>query len=245
MIQIHRGLIALTPLFIAAICLVAPASAQSQAQGVLKGKIHENGVIKPDKGQSPGRNNWKDKEDPFDDDDQNELEIQKNDAFNGATNSAANGAAPKFEKPHNLKVKEGGSPPQPSVNDPDSSKEMTVAWDIWHKRVAEAVFMKVQMLAGSTLSNSPPLLAQVIYTVSRDGRIDNIRILQSSQDLMYDTVIQTAIKSMQGSPLVQFPQGSKRTTVEKMSTFSHNFGGPAGYKYLMNDQERLQNGRKP
>lgn len=218
--------------------------------GLLKGNIRQDGFLRPTKADPA---DVRDRGDPFGADGQDQF---ASDDFDSQP--------ARSEKPFDLNVKQHNAPRAPVAtqslpskprlpaqaqqartipNDPDSSQELMLAWDDWHKRVAEAVFIKVQTLAGTALMRSPPLMAQVGYTVSKDGRIGNVQMLQPSQNSFYDEIIMTAVRSMETSPLLQFPPGSKRMTVQKFSTFQHNWGGPSGYRYLMNDQETVQGGK--
>lgn len=231
---------------------------------VLKATVREDGFIKPERGPSLNRNDMKQKGDPFGSDGQDPFEAppeafevqtpkpekpfnlqaqDENAPFQGQNMPGVSDEAPppmQEQQPMPAQVQQDERPINP--NDPDQSQEMQLAWDMWHKRVAEAVFIKVQTLAGATLKRTQPLIAQVAYVVTRDGRVGNIRMFQKSGNLFYNAMICTSIQSMQGSPLLQFPQGSRRMMVEKNSTFRHNWGQGQGYRYLMGDKERLQTG---
>ncbi|HEY9788038.1 MAG TPA: TonB C-terminal domain-containing protein [Candidatus Obscuribacterales bacterium] len=130
--------------------------------------------------------------------------------------------------------------PQMRPNDPDNSQEMQLAWDEWHRRVAEAIFTKIQAFAGTILKRSQPLKGVVAYTVTRDGQIVNVRMLQPSPNIFYNAIILRAITSTAGSPVLQFPMGSRRMVCEKVSTFSHNTGGPEGFRSIVGDRETMR-----
>ncbi len=125
-------------------------------------------------------------------------------------------------------------------NDPDNAPDMQLAWDMWHKRVAEAVYMRFNSLATMAFKRSKPLACMVSYTVTRDGRIINAKILQGSDSMMFNTMLVGVINSLNGNPILQFPPGSRRQMVEKGGTFQHNFGQGQGYKYTTGDRETLR-----
>jgi hypothetical protein len=132
-------------------------------------------------------------------------------------------------------------------NDPDSgSQALKLAWDQWHHNVAQAVYQRYTTYSNLAFSHSPPMSVTVSYTVSRDCQVSNIRLMQKSPNLMYNTLILTVVKSLNGDVgLLTFPQGSRRQSVEKAGTFSVNTG-IEGFKYLTGDQETInkQNQRR-
>lgn len=129
---------------------------------------------------------------------------------------------------------------QMQPQDPDSSPEMQVAWDLWHKRVASAIYTRFNFLAKLAFRHSPPLLCQVSYVVSRDGQIQNIQVQQKSTNVLFNVIVFQTVKSLNGDiNLLQFPPGSRRMFVPKLGTFTQNYGGD-GFKYTVGDRETLQ-----
>lgn len=136
------------------------------------------------------------------------------------------------------------APPQQvqhNPNDPDSGNpQLQLAWDAWHKRVAEAIFVRYNFFAKAAFSHSPPLLCHVSYVVTRDGHIQALDMKQKSNNVLYNVLVFQAVKSLDGDiNLLQFPQGSRRQFVPKVGTFAQNYGAN-GFKYTTGDQERLQ-----
>lgn len=129
-------------------------------------------------------------------------------------------------------------------NDPDG-QEMKLAWDEWHRRVAEAIFNQISTAAKTMLPRSQPLVCVINYTVTRDGRVVNVKLQQNSPSIIYNGMVYAVVARMSGNPVLQFPQGSKRMSVDKISTFGHNNGGPTGFRSITGDQEtmRMQNRR--
>lgn len=137
-------------------------------------------------------------------------------------------------------------PTQPrnlQAQDPESVGQMKLAWDMWHKRVAEAIYIKYNRLATVAFKRSRPMAAQVAYTVTRNGQITNVRLVQRSPNLIYNTMIFGVLKSMNGNPILTFPQGSRRMTVDKTGTFYCNYINNSGYKYTTGDTETIKNQR--
>lgn len=125
-------------------------------------------------------------------------------------------------------------------SDPDSTPEMKLLWDAWHRRVAEAVFIRYSSLANAGFANSPPIGAIAAYSVSRDGRISNVRLNQKSPNPLYNACIIMAIQSLNGNMAVlQFPPNSRRMSVEKLGQFTQNYGQQVGFKNVVGDQETI------
>ena len=129
---------------------------------------------------------------------------------------------------------------QGNLNDPDAANPaMQLAWDAWHKRVAQEIYMRFNALAQRAFQRSKPLACQVAYTVTKDGQITNIRILRKSSNLIFNSMMFMVLKSMNGNPVLCFPPGSSRSFVEKGGTFSWNYG-VQGFKYTTGDREQIQ-----
>jgi hypothetical protein len=133
-----------------------------------------------------------------------------------------------------------GGPPNLQRQDPDSSPELKIAWDEWHKRVAQAIYMRYNAMAQLAFRYSRPLEAYVSYTVTRDGRVLNVQLQRKSPNIAYNTMILLVVNSISGQKdLLAFPQGSRRMTVEKGGMFMQNCGAQ-GFKYITGDGETVR-----
>jgi hypothetical protein len=132
-------------------------------------------------------------------------------------------------------------PPQTvNQNDPDSSPDMQLAWDVWHHRVAEAIYQRFNFLAKLGFKHSPPLLCKVSYVVTRDGQVGNVQVQENSPNMLFNIIVVQTVKSLNGDvALLSFPQGSRRQFVPKVGTFTQNYGGD-GFKYTLGDKETIQ-----
>ncbi len=127
--------------------------------------------------------------------------------------------------------------------DPDG-QALKVAWDDWHNRVAGAIFSQIGPAAARKIPRSEPLICVVNYTITKDGRVKNVHLQQKSSSSMYNDMVVSVVKGMAGNPVLQFPEGSRRMTVDKLSTFKHNARGPNGYQYITGDQETVKTQHK-
>ncbi len=136
---------------------------------------------------------------------------------------------------------QAGTQTNGNPNDPDAnSQALQLAWDQWHHNVAQAVYQRYTTASNLAFSKSPPLSVSVSYTVTRDCQIQNIRLTQKSPNMLFNMLIMTVLKSINGdTALLTFPQGSHRMSVEKAGTFSVNYG-IEGFKYLTGDKETLR-----
>ena len=124
-------------------------------------------------------------------------------------------------------------------NDPDKSEALQLAWDAWHKRVADEIFRRFDAVAQKAFAHSRPLACRVAYTVTKDGSVDNIRVLERSPNILFNSMLLLVLKSMKGNPVLAYPPGSRRMSVEKTGTFSRNYG-VQGYRYTTGDRETIQ-----
>lgn len=125
-------------------------------------------------------------------------------------------------------------------NDPDSSKEMQLAWDLWHRRVAEAIYTKFNSMAQVALFKyGRPLAAKVNYTVTRDHRIVNAQLTQRSSNVIFNAMLLFLVNSLNGHPILEFPSGSRRMSVEKGGVFTQNYG-QEGFRFTTGDRETIR-----
>lgn len=166
--------------------------------------------------------------------------------FNGQGMPAMGDQMPQQQQPRQQMMPPDMQPPTQvnqmrpnNPNDPDG-QEMKLAWDEWHRRVAEAIFNQISTAAKTMLPNTRPLVCIVNYTITRDGRVVNVHMQQNSPNILYNGMVYAVVSRMAGNPVLQYPQGSRRMTVDKLSTFSHNCGPNQGFKYITGDQETMR-----
>jgi hypothetical protein len=161
--------------------------------------------------------------------------------FQGQQGVPTLGQEQQQSMPHALSAQQDQQPRQMSnPNDPDSTPEMKLLWDAWHRRVAEAVFVRYSTMANAGFANSPPIGAIAAYSVSRDGRISNVRLNQKSPNVLYNACVLMAIQSLNGNmAILQFPPNSRRMNVEKVGQFTQNYGQQIGFKTIVGDQETI------
>lgn len=120
------------------------------------------------------------------------------------------------------------------------SKEIELAWDAWHKRLAQAIYYRFDLLALQKFKDSPPLGVTVRYVVTKDGKIEGLQIKEKSADMMFDALACQAIMWQGRKPaLLKFPEGSNRVSVEKFATFTQNTGDE-GYQATEGDKETVR-----
>jgi hypothetical protein len=145
-----------------------------------------------------------------------------------------NTAYARNDNPFQPSLTQGGPPP-----DPDSSQEMQLAWDQWHKNLASVIYQRYS--AGNAFfGHGPPLVVTIAYCVTRNGQITNVRFTQKSPNLMYNIYCMGIINSLNGDmSALAFPQGSQRMSVDKAGNFEVNTGNQ-GFRHTINDVERYK-----
>lgn len=124
----------------------------------------------------------------------------------------------------------------------EHSKELTVAWDEWHKRVISALYQRWK--EGADVSGE----AKVTIVVTRDGRLDcSLDGFEQSGAATYDPgvesafrhEVETTVSSLERNSILEFPPMSQRKQVKLVTTFSMNMFGPSGYTYKHGDYEHV------
>jgi hypothetical protein len=235
--------------FVAALCALTLSSSIPAQADVLQGKVETDTHLR---NKQPALNRTKDVGggDPFSGKDDTGpamdaidpgdaiKQLNQQPTFNLNTQTTG---PDRYQMP--LPTQQVQQPPPPKINpnDPDSGNpELQLAWDMWHKRVAEAIYVRYNFFARAAFQRSQPLLCQVSYVVTRDGHIQALDMKQKSNNVLYNVLVFQAIKSLDGDVnLLQFPPGSRRQFVPKYGTFAQNYGAN-GFKYTTGDQETLR-----
>lgn len=246
-----------------------PADGAPQASKVYRLKANQ-GVFKPEEGPSLHRDDMQNAVDPFETKSQTpedtleppasafQVESDKPSAppkfnlnaidgsqFTGRGQPGFGDGIPQQERTRQKTEVPNLAPPsqvnnvRQTANEPDG-KDMQLAWDEWHKRLAEAIYTKISTAAVTLIPESEPLICVVNYTVTKDRRVVNVHLQQNSSNLAYNTMVYAVVSGMTGNPVLQFPQGSRRITVDKLSTFSHNASDENGFQYITGDKETLK-----
>lgn len=126
-------------------------------------------------------------------------------------------------------------PPKQISGDPDATRRMQIAWELWHKRLAANVYLRFNVAAQNF---HRPLYAEVTYDVTADGRVINIRLLRRSPDMIFNATLLGVIKTLQGNSILRFPEGSHRQVVAKRGVFTRNWGNQNGFKHETGDVEQ-------
>lgn len=235
-----------------------PAEAQQQGK-VLQGGVNmQQTYMSPTNGLSLNRKNIQDNGDPF-----SQGDAPPSEQFDAPDGSFDGGQHPPAPPPFNLNADQGqyggqqGVPQQDQqaptmgqqqmlppmqqggANDPDNSQHMQIQWEMWHRRVAEAIFVRFDGVAQRAFAQSRPIACQAAYTVTRDKQIVNVRLLHKSNNIVFNSMLLMVLKSMNGNPILDFPPGSRRQSVEKTGTFSRNCG-VQGFKFTTGDAETIQ-----
>jgi len=124
--------------------------------------------------------------------------------------------------------------------DPDESQAMRLAWDAWHRRIAAAVMQRYNFFAKTAFKYSRAMGARVNYQVTSDGRVINVQLAQQASNPLFNILIVQVVKSLNGDvDLLRFPQGSRRTIVDKSGDFTVN-AGQEGFRYTTGDRETIR-----
>lgn len=113
------------------------------------------------------------------------------------------------------------------------SKELTLAWEAWHKQLSAAVYKTWSDIA------SVPGKATLSITVTKDHQITP-RMVRSSGNFEFDQGLILAVNALNGNPGLTFPSQSERQSVSFEADYVAATDINPGYSWVKNDYERIQ-----
>lgn len=142
-------------------------------------------------------------------------------------------------QPTVVKVETPKQPTQTTTKKVLTEEEEIIAWNIWRSNVNNYV---MQNSAGKF--GFIPLGTQFSFSflVDKFGNVSNIKVECSDPNYMHEArnVVKPAISAMQNKAILNFPEGTKRTTTQATGAFSigrsNNFYNPGDFS----DYERIK-----
>ena len=92
-------------------------------------------------------------------------------------------------------------------------KNLMIEWNEWHNRFSHAVRNHMFSSVFETINFPRGLLTAYSCDVSSEREIKNIKIAKSSGNFWFDSAVVKALRKLDGSELLAFPAGSKRSFV--------------------------------
>ncbi len=113
------------------------------------------------------------------------------------------------------------------------SREMTLAWERWHKQLSQTIYTRWQGMA------QDPGRATVRITVTSNRTI-RAQILRSTGGREFDTVILAAIESINNNQGLTFPAKSVRDHVSFEADYIAASNVTPGFSWVKNDYEKVR-----
>lgn len=113
------------------------------------------------------------------------------------------------------------------------SRELTLAWEAWHKQLCAEIYARwqeVAMIRGS---------ATMKVTITRDRHVI-AEITRPSGKQRFDRILIGVISSLEGNPGLTFPKGSQRQTVSFEAEYIADTNVQGGYSWTRNDYETVR-----
>ncbi|CAN5128345.1 hypothetical protein BH10CYA1_BH10CYA1_63840 [soil metagenome] len=113
------------------------------------------------------------------------------------------------------------------------SKELTLAWEAWHKQLSAAVYKTWSDIA------SVPGKATLSITVTKDHQLSP-RMVRSSGNFEFDRGLIAAVNALNGNPGLTFPAQSERQSVSFEADYMAATDINPGFSWVKNDYEHIQ-----
>lgn len=113
------------------------------------------------------------------------------------------------------------------------SKELTLAWEAWHKQLSAAVYKTWSDIA------SVPGHATLGITVTKNRQIIP-HLVRSSGNSEFDQGLLLAVNALNGNPGLTFPSQSQRSSVSFEADYVASTNIDPGFSWVKNDYERIR-----
>jgi hypothetical protein len=94
-------------------------------------------------------------------------------------------------------------------------------WDVWQQNIDQNLRKQFEQIS-KTFDHGPRPSAEVACTVTKTGKIENVRLILDSKDERVNYVVLQIVRSLEGQWLVQFPIDSASEAVEMDTSFSNH-----------------------
>lgn len=132
-----------------------------------------------------------------------------------------------------LKPNDFMSPSKFDLGADRNSKELTLAWEQWHKQLSKAIYERWSELADT------PGKATVRITVTKNRSI-SAQILGSQGGPRFDRTLMRVIDGLNGNPGLNFPAKSQRQVVAFEADYLADTHVDPGYSWVKNDYEKVR-----
>jgi hypothetical protein len=114
-----------------------------------------------------------------------------------------------------------------------NSRELTLAWERWHKQFSQAIYERWSSVADE------PGRATVRVTVDRNRQIQ-IAFLDSNGSRRFERKLRDVIESLNGNMGLTFPSKSQRAQVSFEADYIAAHNVTPGYSWVKNDYEKVR-----
>jgi hypothetical protein len=111
------------------------------------------------------------------------------------------------------------------------SRFLTLAWERWHKQLARTMYERCHATGTGGCS--------FVLTVTRNRDV-TIKTLETFGDPIITQTVIAAAMSLDGNPLLSFPEGSQRQVVHESQSFICGHLAEGGYDWNKKDFEKIR-----
>lgn len=113
------------------------------------------------------------------------------------------------------------------------SRELTLAWEKWHKQFSQAIYDRWSSAADE------PGRATVRVTVNKDRQV-TVAFMNSNGSRRFDRKLESVIAGLSGNPGLTFPSKSQRSVVSFEADYIAAHNVTPGYSWVKDDYEKVR-----
>jgi hypothetical protein len=117
------------------------------------------------------------------------------------------------------------------------SPQIMSEWNAWGSRLNELIDNRFASRAQAKFKTSAGLKAEVVFSVTKDGRISGAELSQKGDSIVFNMLVLDSIKSLAGDSRLAFPQGSNKLVMSAHKVFDLKPGADFSHKGSSTDQK--------
>lgn len=97
-------------------------------------------------------------------------------------------------------------------------------WSEWNQKVDSAISKSFSNLEERVAADDKLVVAKALFNITDQGKIKIVYLSNYSLNPKFESMIRKALESLEGNPVLRFPESTDKKVIVKSGRFIQNFG---------------------